>query len=73
MRPTLYGYFANMSNQILHLDELLLATLKHQVDLGILNKERFTTLIKTFSLLTGNDYRRLKLFLQRAGPLVNGI
>jgi hypothetical protein len=62
-----------MSNQILHLDELLLATLKHQVDLGILNKERFTRLIETFSLLTGNDYRRLKLFLQRAGPLVNGI
>jgi hypothetical protein len=62
-----------MSNQILHLDELLLATLKHQVELGILTKERFTRFIETFSLLTGNDYRRLKLFLQRAAPLVSNI
>jgi hypothetical protein len=62
-----------MSNQILHLDELLLATLKHQVALGILTKERLTKFVETFSLLTGNDYRRLKLFLQRAAPLVGGI
>lgn len=62
-----------MSNQILNLDELLLATLKHQVELGILTKERLTSFMETFSLLTGNDYRRLKLFLQRAGPLVSNI
>lgn len=62
-----------MSNQILNLDELLLATLKHQVELGILTKERLTKFVETFSLLTGNDYRRLKLFLQRAAPLVSNI
>lgn len=62
-----------MSNQLLNLDELLLATLKHQVELGILTKERLAKFVETFSLLTGNDYRRLKLFLQRAAPLVSNI
>lgn len=63
----------NMNDQILNLDELLLATLKHQVELDILTKERLSSFIETFSLLTGNDYRRLKLFLQRAQPIVSSI
>lgn len=47
------------------IDELLLALLKQLADLDILPKEMFSKFITTFSLLTANDYRRLKLFLQR--------
>lgn len=47
-------------------DELLLAVLSEQAAQGLLPKERLFTYLETFSLLTGNDYRRLKLFLQRA-------
>lgn len=51
-------------------DDLLLALLKYQKDLGILKPEKVSSFIHTFSLLTGNDYRRLKLFLQRAGDIL---
>jgi len=47
-------------------DELILALFKEQVTHKLLSKERQHQLLDTFSLLTGNDYRRLKLFLQRA-------
>lgn len=50
-------------------DELLLALFKEQVDNKLLSRERLHELLETFSLLTGNDYRRLKLFLQRAAFL----
>jgi len=61
------------ANQIFNLDELLLATLNYQAKLGILTSDLLNSFIETFSLLTGNDYRRLKLFLQRAeqGILIN--
>ena len=59
-----------LTNQIMNLDELLLAMLKHRTDLGLLTKERIEDFIHTFSLLTGNDYRRLKLFLQRAQSVI---
>ncbi len=55
----------SFSHQICNLDELLLALFKQQKELGILNKTKLHELIETFSLLTDNDYRRLKLFLQR--------
>lgn len=59
-----------MAGQIFNLDELLLAILKHQAQLNILSQEKITNFINTFSLLTGNDYRRLKLFLQRVEPII---
>jgi hypothetical protein len=46
-------------------DELILALFKQHQDLGLLTKSKLHQLIETFSLLTGNDYRRLKLFLHR--------
>lgn len=55
-----------LANQVHNLDELLLALFKTMHDTGSLNKESFESCIEAFSLLTGNDYRRLKLFLQRA-------
>jgi len=59
------------ASQLFNLDELLLAILKQQVELNILSETKTTNFINTYSLLTGNDYRRLKLFLQRAESIVN--
>ncbi len=61
----------NAANQIHNLDELLLALLKQQKALGILHEQKLHQIIDTFSLLTGNDYRRLKLFLQRVQTLID--
>lgn len=58
---TLFSSAQHISN----LDELLLAIFKQHQDLGILTKPKLHQLIEVFSILTGNDYRRLKLFLQR--------
>ncbi|HEX4069235.1 MAG TPA: hypothetical protein VHX42_04000 [Candidatus Babeliales bacterium] len=54
------------SAQIFNMDELMLALLKQHMELNILTKDKITSFMQTYSLLTGNDYRRLKLFLQRA-------
>ena len=48
------------------LDDMILALLRNLSDKNLLTQERFSRFIETFSLLTANDYRRLKLFLQRA-------
>lgn len=58
------------ANTVTNLDELLLATLTQQAALGTLSPQTLTAFTATFSLLTGNDYRRLKLFLQRVEPLL---
>lgn len=72
-------FFANLaylhllfgqSGQIFNLDELLLAIIRQQATLGIMNENSLRKFIDIFSLLTGNEYRRLKLFLQRAEPLL---
>ncbi|MBS1986378.1 hypothetical protein JST99_00385 [Candidatus Dependentiae bacterium] len=59
-----------LAHTVLNLDELLLAMLAHQASLGILSQEKLLDFTTTFSLLTGNDYRRLKLFLQRVEPIL---
>jgi hypothetical protein len=53
------------SNKIFNLDELLLALLKLLSENQILTSEYFEKFSEIFSLFTNNDYRRLKLFLQR--------
>jgi hypothetical protein len=60
----------SLSNNLFNLDELLLAMLKQQSDRKIINQENLEQFIETFSLLTGNDYRRLKLFVQRVNDIV---
>lgn len=60
----------SISHQVSHLDELLLAILKQLSDRKLLKQEQLNKCIETLSLLTGNDYRRLKLFLQRAAACV---
>jgi len=60
-----------LSSQIFNLDELLLAILHNQARLGIITERKIQLFMHTFSLLTDNDYRRLKLFLQRAQPIID--
>jgi hypothetical protein len=60
-----------LSSQIFNLDELLLALLNNLKAKNLLTEPKVTSFIENFSLLTGNDYRRLKLFLQRAQPLIS--
>ena len=61
----------SLSNTLFNLDELLLAILKNLSDTQLLSDEKLTAFIETFSLLTGNDYRRLKLFLQRVETIIH--
>lgn len=65
----LHLIFAN-ANHIQFVDELLLAILKMLSDNQVLSYNNFTKFIDTFSVLTANDYRRLKLFLQRAERVI---
>jgi len=58
-----------LAGQVHNLDELLLALLKTMRDTDCLHKKHIESFMASFSLLTGNDYRRLKLFLQRAQHL----
>jgi len=62
-----------LANQLFNLDELLLALLKSIKEQDLLTKPKLNSFIETISLLTGNDYRRIKLFLQRAHPIVSSI
>ncbi len=65
----LHTLFANV-DQLVSLDDLLLALIEHMAATKSLTPQRFNNFIHTFSLLTANDYRRLKLFLQRVQPLI---
>ena len=62
----LFGY----SNKIGNIDELLLALLKFQSNTIKLTQDKIHDFINSFSILSGNDYRRLKLFLQRAQNII---
>ncbi len=59
-----------LANQLFNLEELLLALLKNLNDHKIMHPKTVQSFVQTFSLLIGNDYRRVKLFLQRAQPLL---
>jgi hypothetical protein len=48
-----------------NIDELILALLCNHGPTA-LSQNSFQALMKSYTLLTGNDYRRIKLFLQRA-------
>jgi len=55
----------NLTSQISNFDELLLAIIKIASEKKCLNKTRLTDFIETFSMLSKNDYQRLKIFLSR--------
>lgn len=52
-------------------EELLLALLSYLDKNNILTQDKLAQFIKTLALLTGNDYRYLKLFLQRVQHSIN--
>lgn len=52
------------------LDELLLAILSCQQTITPLQEKSIHAFMNLYSLLTGNDYRRIKIFLQRVQVLV---
>lgn len=55
----------NQQSQVLNIDELLLAIVKNLYDKKCLNKINLHDFIETFSILSKNDYQKLKIFLQR--------
>lgn len=57
------------SSQLPTIDELLLALLAQLSDRKLLTQKHLDDFGMTFSLLTGNDYRRLKIFLSRVQEL----
>lgn len=61
------------SAQIFNMDELVLALLKQHRELNILSREKINVFMQTYSLLIGNDYRRIKLFLQRVEHMFDGL
>lgn len=68
-----HGYLHTLfaqADQVTSLDDLLIALVEHMAQTHNLTPERFSRFIQTFSLLTANDYRRLKLFIQRIQPLI---
>jgi hypothetical protein len=62
--PTFMHLIFSSSN-IENIDEILIAVITHLKKQEILNAEKLSELIDTYTLLIGNDYRRLKLFLGR--------
>jgi len=60
----------NNSGIISNLDELLIALIKNLTSLNLIDKNNFEEFIQTFSLLTRNDYFRLKLFMHRIDPIL---
>lgn len=65
----LYLLFSS-SNPTPHLDDLLLAILKQLAAKKKLTPQKLDQFCQTLSLLTGNDYRRIKLVLKRAQFLI---
>ncbi len=64
-KPDFLHLLFAFESQIPNLDELLLAILKHLASHQLLTDQLLEQFSSTFSLLSGNDYRRLKLFLRR--------
>lgn len=55
----------NLQQLVFNVDELLLASIIYQFEYNILQEDTISSLIDTYVLITGNEYRRTKLFLQR--------
>lgn len=63
--PDFMHLLFSFQNKTTNVDELLLAILHQQAQRGMLTTRKLNNYCQRFSLLSGNDYRRLKLFLQR--------
>lgn len=61
----------SLTSVITNIDELLLAVISAQQKNKPLEKSHVHAFMQTYALLTGNDYRRIKLFLGRAAPHIS--
>ena len=61
---TLFG------QDIRQIDDLLIALLSTQIEHKACTSSSLQSFMQSYSLLTGNDYRRTKLFMQRVQPLL---
>lgn len=59
-----------LQHEIFNIDELLLALLAWQASHNFVTHERVIEFMNMYSLLTGNEYRRLKTFTQRLASTV---
>lgn len=69
-KPTYLQVLFGAAHQVGSIDELLLAIMREFLSHNVLQPEFLEEFVATFSLLTGNDYRRLKLLLQRVQHLL---
>jgi len=66
-KPDFLYLIFSATNPIENFDDLLLAILKQLSSAKQLSNNLFDDFSQTLSLLTGNDYRRMKLLLKRIG------
>ncbi len=59
-----------LSGIVANVDELLLAVFSQEKN-NYFDAPKMQEMMQTYSLLTGNDYRRIKLFLGRAAPFIS--
>ncbi len=64
-KPDYLYLLFNFEKKIPNLDELLLAIIKQLSKQKALDSKKINELCEVYSLLTRNDYRRLKMFLKR--------
>lgn len=64
-RPLWVPRLFSLSSLVNNIDELLLAVIAEQRKQKRFEKQHLHDFMHTYSLLTGNDYRRIKLFLGR--------
>lgn len=57
-------------DQYYNLEELLLGLIQFRIKKCLFDLDQWDKFIDSFALLTGNDYRRLKVFLHRLQPLL---
>jgi len=71
-KPDFLHILFEFSNQIPNINELLIAIIKQLSSKKQLTAKKLDLFCQTFSLLTGNDYRRLKMFLKRIEKMYIG-
>jgi len=66
----LYLYLLFNAPEVGNPEELLLALIRTKKELGLLTPDSFLSFAETVSLITGDDYRKLKIFMNRADSLL---
>ena len=70
-----HGYLSALfssQSKLFNIDELILALIKFQRTIEVLDKKELMHTIGNLRLLMGNDYRRIKILLQRIDAILYG-